>query len=174
MFRREDRKIMTAYYPIIAILLLWLAAWTDLTRRIIRNWISIALLLLFVLYAFFTAQPLDVAGHVLWAMGLFAVMFIGFFFGKVGGGDVKLATVTMLWVGPDMGPAFLLVTALSGGLLALVMISPPLRLLSEWAFAPITKRLASPEPAYAASVPYGVAIATGGTAALYTSYLSGG
>ena len=83
---------MTAYYPIIAILLLWLAAWTDLTRRIIRNWISIALLLLFVLYAFFTALPIDVAGHVLWAMGLFAVMFIGFFFGKVGGSDVKLAT----------------------------------------------------------------------------------
>ncbi len=164
---------MTAYYPIFAVLLLWLAAWTDLTRRVIRNWISIALLLLFVLFAFFTAQPLDVTGHVLWAAGLFAIMFIGFFFGKVGGGDVKLATVTMLWAGPEMGPVFLVVTALTGGGLAIVMLSPQLRLLSEWAFAPITKHLASPEPAYAASVPYGVAIATGGTAALYASYLNG-
>ncbi|WP_340149613.1 prepilin peptidase [uncultured Sneathiella sp.] len=165
---------MTEYYPIFAILLLWLAAWTDLTRRLIRNWISIALLLLFVLFAFFTAQPLDVAGHMLWAAGLFAVMFIGFCFGKVGGGDVKLATVTMLWAGPEMGPVFLVVTALTGGGLAIVMLLPQLRLLSEWAFAPITKHLASPEPADAASVPYGVAIATGGTAALYASYISGG
>ncbi|MEX1035656.1 MAG: prepilin peptidase [Sneathiella sp.] len=163
---------MTAYYPIIAVLLLWLAAWTDLTRRIIRNWISVALLLLFVFFAFFSAYPLDIAGHALWAGGLFAVMFIGFFFGKVGGGDVKLATVTMLWVGPGMAPLFLVVTALSGGILALVMISPQLRLLSEWAFAPITKHMAQPEPAYAASVPYGVAIAAGGTAALYASYLN--
>jgi len=106
---------MTEYYPIFAIPLLWLAAWTDLTRRLIRNWISIALLLLFVLFAFFTTQPLDVAGHMLWAAGLFAVMFIGFCFGKVGGGDVKLATVTMLWAGPEMGPVFLVVTALTGG-----------------------------------------------------------
>ena len=162
---------MSSIYPILAILLLWLAAYTDLTRRLIRNWISLALMLLFVLYAAFPASPLEILDHILWAGVLFVLLLAGFIFGKVGGGDVKLATVVMLWAGPKMGMEFLIITALCGGLLALFIVMPALRMMREWALSPLIKSGLMTEEGAAPTVPYGMAIAMGGTVALYGLYL---
>lgn len=164
---------MTSFYPILAIILLWLAAYTDLTRRLIHNWVSLTILLLFILYATFTIAPLDIVGHILWAGALFGLMLVGFSFGKIGGGDVKLATVVMLWAGPGAGPEFLVITALCGGLLALFIVIPTLRMIREWAFSPFLKYGMLTEEGLSSSVPYGVAIAAGGTIALSRVYLQG-
>ncbi|MDF2367182.1 prepilin peptidase [Sneathiella sp.] len=164
---------MAPIYPILAIIMLWLAAYTDLTRRLIRNWVSLTLLLLFILYAVFPVQPLHIRDHMLWAGGLFVLLLTGFIFGKVGGGDVKLATAVMLWVGPKAGPEFLIITALCGGLLALFIIMPTLRLMREWALTPFLKHGMITDEGAAPTVPYGVAIAAGGTVALYSTYLKG-
>ena len=164
---------MTAIYPLLAIFLLWLGAYTDFTRRIIRNWLSLAILLLFVLYAVFSKNPIEPAAHVLWAAGLFALMLAGFAAGKVGGGDVKLASVTMLWAGPEAGPAFLIITALAGGVLALFIVIPAMRMIQDWALAPFSRYMDPAAALSAKSVPYGVAIAAGGTVALYGRYLAG-
>lgn len=164
---------MSFIYPILTILLLWLAAYTDLTRRLIRNWISVALMLLFILYAAFPVIPLDIVHHVIWAGALFALLLAGFALSKVGGGDVKLATVVMLWVGPKAGPDFLIITALCGGILALFIIMPVLSLMREWAIVPLLKTGMVSEEGASPTVPYGVAIAAGGTVALYNTYLNG-
>jgi prepilin peptidase CpaA len=163
---------MTYLYPVFAILLLWVAAYTDLTGRVIRNWISISLLLLFVLPAFLGGRSVDLIGHLTGAGAVFAVFFAGFALGKVGGGDVKLATVTMLWAGPEGGLEFLLVMAVSGGFLALALIVPMTRMVWEWTFMQLGKSLAVNEDTDQQSVPYGVAIAIGGTVALYHNYLA--
>lgn len=164
---------MTSFYPFLAIILLWLAAYTDMTRRLIRNWVSLAVLLLFILYATFTSVPLDIMGHILWAGTLFGLMLIGFALGKIGGGDVKLATVVMLWAGPGAGPEFLVITALCGGLLALFIVIPILRMIHEWASSPFLKYGLMTEEGISPSVPYGVAIAAGGTVALSRIPLQG-
>jgi prepilin peptidase CpaA len=140
---------------------------------LIRNWISVALLLLFILYATFPVIPLDIIDHVIWAVALFALLLIGFVFGKVGGGDVKLATVVMLWIGPKAGPEFFVITALCGGILALFIVMPILSLMREWAIAPFIKTGMVSEEGASPTVPYGVAIAAGGTVALYKTYLNG-
>ena len=164
---------MTPIYPILAILLLWLAAYTDLTRRLIRNWISLALMLLLILYAAVSAIPFYILDHVIWAATLFVLLMVGFIFDKVGGGDVKLATVVMLWIGPKAGPEFLIITALCGGVLALFIVMPTLRLMKEWALTPFLKYGMITDEGAAPTVPYGVAIAAGGTVALYNAYLRG-
>ncbi|MCF8467487.1 MAG: prepilin peptidase [Sneathiella sp.] len=165
---------MTNLFPAFAILLLWVAACTDLTGRIIRNWISIGIFLLFVPYASFSNQMTDLPGHLIWALAVFAVFFAGFALGKVGGGDVKLATVTMLWAGPDMGLQFLLVMAVSGGVLALTLVLPAAQVIREWTLVQLARHIPIPTGAARQSVPYGVAIAIGGTVALYGGYLAKG
>lgn len=55
----------------------------------------------------------------------FAILVCGamlFARGWMGGGDVKLLAVSGFWLGPDAMPAFLLLTALAGGLLAPTLI----------------------------------------------------
>ncbi|WP_373085690.1 prepilin peptidase [Sneathiella sp.] len=165
---------MNSLYPILAILLLWIAAYTDVTERIIRNWVSIGLLTLFCVYAAFNLNSLNLPGHLVWAIATFALFFTGFAVGKVGGGDVKLATMVMLWAGPETGLQFLLVMALSGGILALFIISPITSFFLQW----VSLRLGRSgtllgSAAYPFSVPYGAAIAIGGTVSLYSGYLGG-
>ncbi|MAL78308.1 MAG: peptidase [Sneathiella sp.] len=164
---------MSQLYPMLTLLLLGFAAVSDCTTRIIRNWISLAILLLFVLYAVSPGINLDVIAHILLAGGLFLLLFAGFAFNKVGGGDVKLATVTMLWAGPAAAGDFLMVTALVGGLLALIVIIPQARLMQQWMLAPVLRLIDRAEPFPTHTVPYGIAIAAGGCVALYGRYVSG-
>lgn len=102
-----------------------------------------------------------------------AVGFMLFNLGQVGAGDVKLMTVLCLWsAGNQM--AFLIVTALAGGILALAM---PVLTPLEQACALLWQRLAGHWPRLDIAtptvltadrpqgLPYGLAIATG---AFYT------
>jgi prepilin peptidase CpaA len=75
--------------------------------------------------------------------------------GILGGGDVKLLAATFAWFNFSSAPTLLMAVALSGGVLALVMIA--LRSL-KWSDA-IRQRIVTLQPK--AGVPYGIAIAAG-------------
>jgi prepilin peptidase CpaA len=132
------------------------AALTDLTTMRIRNGLVLAFLAAYVILAplaGFTVS--EIAWSIAIAAGILAVFFAFFAFGWMGGGDVKLIAVTVLWLGLDHTPAFLLYTALFGGALTLAILR--MRLVGVPAFLgnrPWIGRLQSDK----AGVPYGVAM----------------
>lgn len=135
--------------------LLALAALQDSVMLKISNYICGAVLLLGVTAAVIAGPQL-----ALWENGLvFALALVvgTFLFGRgiLGGGDVKLFAATVLWF--DLGGAtrLLVWTALSGGVLAVLIIV--LRTL-PWPEA-VRSRVRVLQPK--AGIPYGIAIAAG-------------
>ena len=131
----------------LAIALL-IAAFTDIRRRQITNWLNGAIALAAPLY--WWASGLDLWPGVALQLGVaLAVFAVGaglFAIRAMGGGDVKLLTALALWVPPLVFMKLLIVMALVGGALTVGM--------GVWHVMRRRKdRLA---------VPYGVAIAFGG------------
>ena len=128
----------------------------DLTTMRIRNGLVLALLAAYAIlvpFAGFTVG--EIAWNIAIAAGIFAVCFVFFALGWMGGGDVKLLAVTALWLGFDLAPAFLVYTALFGGALTLAVLR--LRLVGLPAFLvnrPWIAQLQSNQ----AGIPYGVAV----------------
>ena len=171
---------------IMALVLLAIAATSDVARRIIPNWVCLGMALLVVPLVFFSPRSVNLAGHFISFASVFAVTFLLWNRGILGGGDVKLVSALALWCDLSMLGPFLLFVSLAGGLLAVWYVA-----FSAWApFAfPVTRQLASAmtrldgiAPAEEAghadgpdatggdadcsrprlTVPYGVAIAAGG------------
>jgi prepilin peptidase CpaA len=104
-----------------------------------------------------------------WALAIAAaVLAVGavlFAFDIMGGGDVKLLAVCVLWAGPALAPSFILLTALVGGALALLYlmwgryVAPALQLR---AFSAIPNLPAGAGTGGGQILPYGVAIAVSG------------
>ena len=97
------------------------AVWTDVKRREVPHWITVAIVVLWIVAAF--AAPEALVGDPL--MGLVcgaAALAVGFCLhalGWLGGGDGKLLAALAMWLGlADLGLA-LLATGLFGLLLAL-------------------------------------------------------
>ncbi len=79
--------------------------------------------------------------------------------GYIGGGDVKLLAAAVLWTGPAGLSGLLILTALLGGVLALILLSPIGAYLVAGARAQLGSA-AGPAPAIESTpVPYGIAIA---------------
>ncbi len=143
----QGNTIIYGLVGALAIALL-VAAFTDIRRRQIDNWLNATVALgapLFWWAAGFSLWP-DVALH----LGVAAVTFFllaGLFALKMmGGGDVKLLTALALWLPPLMFGKLLLIMAIAGGVLTIV--------LSMWHIMRRRKdRL---------KIPYGVAIAGAG------------
>lgn len=142
-----------AYALLIGLLVL--AAMQDAVMLKISNYLVGAVLLLGLVAAIIAGPRLE-----LWENGLVfvAALVVGtFLFGRgvLGGGDVKLFAATILWF--DLGGAlrFLLMTAISGGLLAVLIIF--MRVL-PWPTA-IRSRVRVLQAK--AGIPYGIAIAAG-------------
>jgi prepilin peptidase CpaA len=80
--------------------MLFYVALTDLRHYKIRNEVILVLAVLFFLHAFLSGRW--TALH--WNLGFAALLFLFmlYFYSKklMGGGDVKLLTVALLWVGP--------------------------------------------------------------------------
>lgn len=116
----------------------------------------------------------QVAYGLLGAMLVLVIGFGLFCLGRVGAGDIKLVAAVSLWMCQSDQMAFLIVTALAGGMLALGL---PLLNQIEYALAlrwqrlgTVCPRLNIPLPVALTEqrpqgIPYGVAIAIG---ALYT------
>jgi prepilin peptidase CpaA len=151
------------------IVLLAIAACSDLARRRVPNWTSVAIasagLVLHVLIAgVMTAlAALGVAA----AVGL--VLSISWRLGLMGGGDVKLAVAVVAWLGPARVLPFLFASALAGGALALPYVWSML-LRARVGVAAGTARNAVVGALQGApgrrQVPFGVAIAIGAVAAI--------
>ncbi|NIE73201.1 peptidase A24 [Pantoea sp. Ap-967] len=169
--------------------LCWVIA-SDLLYRRIHNLLVVMLLLVWCsqpLFAVFGLGPWAAmsAGELLPMLGcallgavlVLAVGFMLFSIGQVGAGDVKLMTVLCLWSSGNQ-MAFLIVTALAGGILALAM---PVLAPLEHACALLWQQLGARLPALGIGIPtvltrerpqglpYGLAIATGSFFTLFSS-----
>jgi prepilin peptidase CpaA len=150
---------------IVQILLLLYVATIDVATRLIRNEICLALALLGI--AAQLDSPMQLAQSLIAAAILLLLLLLIYQRGSIGGGDVKL--LVALAIGLPLTGVFQLlsITALAGGLLALVHLG--MRHLPYPKLAPAGSSLV--RRVYAverwrhlrhAPLPYGVAIACGG------------
>lgn len=149
------------HYGLLACLAIALltAAFTDLRRRQIDNWLNAGIALSAPLFWWSSGLSLwpDIAIQLGVAVAAFAILAGLFAMKMMGGGDVKLLTALALWIEPSWFLKLLIVMALAGGLLTIVM--------GSWH---IMRRQRD-----RIKVPYGVAIAIGGLWVLGTQYLPG-
>ena len=149
----------------LEILLLVYVAMIDIATRSIRNEICLVLALLGI--AGQVASPMQVAESLIAATILLLLLIVIYQRGWIGGGDVKLLVALAIGL-PLMGVIQLLtITALAGGVLALVHLM--MRLLPYPKLAPagssFVRRVYAVERwrnLRQAPLPYGVAIACGG------------
>jgi prepilin peptidase CpaA len=133
------------------------AACSDLLTMKISNRVSLLLVGGFFGLALATGMSATVlAAHVGAALTVFAVVFVLFAQGWIGGGDAKLAAGTALWFGFDQLLPYLVWASLFGGVLTYLLIKfrlmplPDFLARQEW-----VERLHRVD----AGVPYGIALA---------------
>ncbi len=148
------------------IALLGAAAFSDIRKLTIPNSYCLGIALCYPFFALAPAQPVDWLGGLMVGGSLLAVGFILFTTGKVGGGDAKLLAAASLWAGPSLLVDFILITALTGGGMALLLYVRH-RWLRSPALAAMAVTEASPDFAQQ-PMPYGVAIFAGGVYVAFT------
>lgn len=140
----------------LAIALL-IAAFTDIRRRQIDNWLTFGIALAAPL--FWWASGLSLWPDVAWQLGVallsFAVLAGLFALRAMGGGDVKLLTALALWIQPLWFLKLVVMMALIGGVLTVVF--------GAWHVARRRREKLA--------IPYGVAISSAGLWVLASQYL---
>jgi prepilin peptidase CpaA len=133
------------------------AASTDLFTMTISNRVSLILAAGFLALAALDGMPVvEIGSHLAAGFVVLAVGFVFFYRGWMGGGDVKLAAATALWLGWGHLYEYLLYASLLGGVLTLFILEfrkrtlPPVLANQPW-----VARLHEP----AGGVPYGIALA---------------
>jgi prepilin peptidase CpaA len=158
---------------ILEILLLLYVATMDIATRLIRNEICLALALLGIVGQL--AGSMQVAQSLVATTILFLLLFVIYQWGRIGGGDVKLLVALAIGLPLPGVIQLLTITALAGGVLALVHLM--MRLLPYPRLAPAGSSLV--RRVYAIErwrhlrhtpLPYGVAIACGG---IWTAFSKG-
>lgn len=94
---------MTTYGLLMCVPMFALLAWaavTDCAARRIPNWLSYSLILTGLLQSFTTGAVVGPAHSALGMLAGFALTFVFFALGAMGGGDVKLLTGVGAWLGP--------------------------------------------------------------------------
>lgn len=136
------------------------AAITDLGSFRIPDWISLTILACFVPAAIISGWEWNaMLAHAGAGAAVLAAGFVLFALKIFGAGDIKLLAATAVWFGWGSLGGFLMVVALSGGVLSLALLvahrfDPPHWLArAAWARNLYAERR---------SVPYGVAIAAAG------------
>lgn len=135
--------------------LLVCAAYCDFRRNIIPNWISLLLILCFLIGALETSAHIAIASHILTAAGVLAVGLCAFHFRLMGGGDIKLWTAIALWLGPHLVVPHAVLVAILGGMLGLTLLVAR-GIASKGSAGNIPWRVLT-----RTTVPYGIAIAAG-------------
>jgi len=115
------------------IMLLVCAALADAHRRHIPIIITLLIAMLALPYGLASGWSfgVEIAGHVFSAVVLGAAMLTGFRFGMVSGDELKLMSALGLWLSPSAAIGALLITAITGGLLASAMHRQHRRRLSQ-------------------------------------------
>lgn len=145
-----------------AAVLLVIAAVSDARHYRIPNSVCGALLLLFPLFVLTSPAAVEWKQNLMIFALMLASGFVMFTSNIAGAGDIKLLATTGLWAGPHLVAVFLVVTAIAGGVLALIMAG--LTYMRN-----ISARQAAKQAVALTRVPipYGVAISVGGLSALY-------
>lgn len=137
-------------YGLLALLAIALlhAAYTDIKRREIENWLNAGIALAAPVFWWVSGlEPWpDMAFQLVLGLGVFALFSLFFALGAMGGGDVKLIAALALWFPWQQILMLALIMSVIGGLLTLAMV----------VHHRIQKRLGQPE------IPYGVAITLAG------------
>lgn len=138
------------------------AAVTDVLTLRIPNAIVLALLALFAVVCIVAPPKALLWHHVVPALVVFALGAVLFYFDKFGGGDVKLLTVAVLWIGfGALGP-FLISLSLYGmiAILIFAVFRTQAVMLIGWTAAQIGRPIPTPPSLLTGkSIPYGVVIA---------------
>jgi prepilin peptidase CpaA len=151
-----------AFWVLVPLVLLAVAATSDLMTMTIPNFVTLALVSVFVPVAAASGLSWPTIGmHLLVGLIGFAVCAGLFYIGVFGGGDAKLIPGVLVWFGFPGVLAFLFWMALFGGLLAATILTLRRTVgvpagAPEWA-----ARLLSRDE----GVPYGLAIAAGAAVA---------
>lgn len=162
-------------WPLAAMVLLFIvlllcAAWNDIATRLIPDCLSIGVATLGGLIRLM-AGPTALAASFAVALGVFVLLVILHARGALGGGDVKLAAAVCLGLSPVAAWRFIVVTALAGGVLAVLHLIGRRLLKGTAPVAPMPRgtplplRVLSTERwriARHGSLSYGLAIACGG------------
>lgn len=145
------------------VFLLAFAAVSDYRKLLIPNWISIALIGLFFIFATFIRPELPILSHVGVGLAVLTVGLVLFALRWMSGGDVKLLAAVALWAGPDQILNVIFVVTLLGALLALAVLQVKLLYQSRMAVA-IPQIFLKPIPKWAklGLCPYALAISAGG------------
>lgn len=142
----------------LPLLLLGAACW-DLASFTIPNFINVAVIAIFPVFALAAGLPLtDVGLHLLAGFVGLAVGFALFAFGYIGGGDAKLFAGVALWMGfSDLLP-YALLASVFGGFLTLILL-----VLRQWPLPDVCARQPWILKLHDArsGIPYGVALAAG-------------
>ncbi len=139
--------------------LLVVAAVVDANSYRIPNMVCLALLALFPLFVLTAPQEILWGQHLSVFVVILGAGFVMFSRQIAGAGDIKLLASAGLWAGPQMLGMFLFITAVAGGLLALIVAALTYR----------RNRASETKEAVSIAktpIPYGVAIAVGGLCTL--------
>jgi prepilin peptidase CpaA len=155
-------------------LLMW-AAVSDLRSYLIPNRACVAIVTLYPIYwlaGFMGGMPVDWSSGVLGAALVFAIGFIVFSTGAIGGGDVKLASAVALWAGLNWLVMLALIVGIAGGVLSIAIIGARaatiIRLPEDVrAVAYPYSRFGTFRAILKTPAPYGAAIAFGGLFIIY-------
>ncbi len=153
--------------------MLVLAASSDVARRKIPNWITVAIAVTGLASQWTSGGVRAAAGGVLAGIVIGALLVPLWLMKGLGGGDLKLGAATALWVGLSRIPHYLFASFLAGGILAVVCYSlstmearGSIRANLYALHAPAWRKAAG-APGRTVLVPYGVAFAVGALYALY-------
>lgn len=140
--------------------LMMFAALSDLFTMTISNRVSIALVLIFLPFAFVVGLPAaEIGWHLACGAGVLVLTFWMFAMGWVGGGDAKLAAATALWIGWAHVADYGLISAVLGGMLTLLILYGRTLPLPRWALGVgWIARLHHSKT----GIPYGIALAIAG------------
>lgn len=161
---------------LFASMMLWAAA-SDIRYYILSNKLCLAVALLYPIFIatlYFNGTPLTIT-YVGYSVGISFVIFIAlvalFALGLLGGGDVKFIPVVILWAGPTHSIQFLLITAISGGVISMIFLS--IFYIKSLNATKSSEKINFSVPMSTISkneennIPYGVAISIGG---LYVAF----
>ena len=144
------------FFPIV----MAFAALSDLFTMTISNRVSIALVAVFVPFAYLVGlSGHDILIHLACGLGVLVLTFGMFALGWIGGGDAKLAASTAVWIGwQHLGEYGLYSTFLGGGLTLLILAMRGLPMPLFAMRQPWVARLHDER----SGVPYGIALAVAG------------
>lgn len=96
---------------------------SDLRNKRIPNWVILVLAVAYVPLALAAGyKPMDMVINTGVACIVFAVGLFCFARGWIGGGDVKLAAVSVLWLGASLAVPYVLLTAVFGALFTIAAV----------------------------------------------------